>query len=200
MGNRSVCFGSMMTSCEGRTWTTRSRGRIMSAIARRQQSRNSSIANNRYAPSSRPRPIADAADCRLVRYDTRRSANAGSNASVRIRPGSSAPSAWPMRALGIAQPSLRGRGRDGLVESARLSPRATTRRGDAIASLTNGLVADGDGLVPAVNESIALEPRHELVERGARASDTEVGDHIADDAARLLTRENDAECEELQVR
>src|SRR5688572_18499457 len=116
----------------------------------------------------------------------RRSAHAGSNASVAVRRGSSARSTRPSRTSGIRQASLRGRRNDGFVERARLPPRPDSGCRDAIATLADGLIADDDGLVPALDQTIALEPRHELVERRTGPLHAVFGDDVTDDTAGLL--------------
>ena len=104
------------------------------------------------------------------------------------------------RGSGIGQPSLRGRRGDGLVEGSRLPPRSRASGRDAVASLADGLVADDDRLIPSVDECVALEARHELVERSAGPSHTVIGDDVADHSPRFIVREDDAEGEELKMR
>ena len=179
----------------------RRRSRLsQSPIASRQQSRNSRTARTDVDVRCAALPNGDVTCWRRVRYATRRSSHAGSNASATIR-------RREQRAQARAQAGdqaldslpLRGRGGDGLVEGPRLSPRSRAGGRDAVAPFANGLIADNDRLVPSLDEPVALEARHELIERGAGASHAVVGDDIADDAARLFTRENDAEGEELEM-
>src|SRR6185503_5275032 len=102
-----------------------------------------------------------------------------------MRSGNSDAKTRPRRGSGIGEAPLRSGGGDGLVERPRLTPRARAAGGDAIPPLADGLVADDDGLVPALEEPIALEPRHQLVERGTSTPHTVVGNDIADDTPGL---------------
>src|SRR5688572_21581470 len=117
-----------------------------------------------------------------------------------MRSGKSDAKTRPSRGSGIREAPLRGSGGDGLVERPRLAPRARAGGGDAIPPLANGLVADDDGLVPSLDKPIALEPGHQLVERGTGTPHSVVGDDIADDTPWLLGRQDDTEREELEVR
>jgi hypothetical protein len=95
---------------------------------------------------------------------------------------------------------LGGSGSDGLVELTRLSPRACPCGGDAIPSFSNGLIADDDRLVPSVDEAVALETCHELIERCSGATNTILGDDVTNHSTGLLVGEDDAEREELEMR
>src|SRR6185503_385394 len=120
---------------------------------------------------------------------------AGSNTSCAVLQGSSR-----FNRSGIG-PAVLNRGAfDRLIERARLLPDASARCGDAVASFGHELPADGDLLVPAFGEAVALEPGHKLVERCACAPHAEARRFRADGTPRLLAAEQESKSKKLEVR
>src|SRR5262249_23678293 len=86
------------------------------------------------------------------------------------------------------------------VEVPRFGPQPGPGRTEPVAPLRDRLVPDGDLFVPAVDQLVPFEARHQLIE-GRRAALHAVGrDGLADDAPRLSAVAEQAEDEELQVR
>src|SRR5262245_55450794 len=175
-------------------WRGRERlGRSVSAM--RQQSRNRRSSRSPYTTALARACARD----RWRRYSMRRSWAAGSNTSCAVVHGSSRINTRSASS-GIGPALLYRCDFDGFIERARLFPDTGACGSDAVPPLGYELVADGDLLVPPLSETVALEPGHELVERGARAAHAEAGCFCSNGAPGLLTAEQKTESEVLQVR
>lgn len=80
-----------------------------------------------------------------------------------------------------------------------MTPRSRTSSRDAVPPLAHCLIPNDDRLIPPFDETITLEPRHELIEGRAGATDAVRSHDVSDDTAGLITREQHAQGEELQV-
>src|SRR6476469_8931658 len=105
----------------------------------------------------------DRAAARRWRCAMRRSWWAGSKIS-RIRP-----------------PLLQRRNTDRFVESSRLGPDSGSGRSDPVSPLGHALVANHDLSVVAVDQAVAFEPCHHLIERRGTAADAIRGKGVAHD-------------------
>jgi hypothetical protein len=86
-----------------------------------------------------------------------------------------------------------------LVECPRLIPSPFAIGRDAIAALSHGLILDRDLFVPAVDQPVFFQPRHQLIERGTGATNSVTGQRVPQHAARLFVTTQDAEDEELEM-
>src|SRR5262245_39846966 len=86
------------------------------------------------------------------------------------------------------------------VEVPRFAPESGPGRADPVAALRDRLVPGADLFVPAVDQPVPLEARHQLIERRSGALHAVRGDGLADDTSRPLPVAPEAEDEDLQVR
>src|SRR3954470_17431967 len=138
-------------------------------------------------------------ECPVRAASAWRSARAGSKSSCAVSPGISRESQRASLVLCI-RPPRRGAPDDRSVEVARLGPELRARRTQPVTPLGDSLVPYRDLLVPAVDQPVPLEPRHQLIERRCAALDAMRLQRLAQHAPGLLVLAQQAEHQELHVR
>ena len=85
------------------------------------------------------------------------------------------------------------------IEIARVRPQLRARRSQLVASFGDRLVPDRDLFVPAVDQPVPFEPRHQLIEGRGRSADAVRGQTVPNHSSWLFAVAQQSEHEKLQM-